>query len=66
MPSTVVDTVRENTQIRAHGGPIEDVRNLTPFTVDTPIDVLKGHFEKDGVLWVCSRLTSFKPDININ
>lgn len=66
MPSTVINPVRENTQIRAHGGPIEDVRSLTPFTIDTPIDVLKRHFEKDGVLWVCLRLPTFKPDINIS
>lgn len=52
--ATASTIIEEPTRLLAHGGPIDDVKSLPSFTVDTPIEVLRKHFQEDGVLWVSS------------
>lgn len=50
--TTAVEPAKEQLDLRAYGGVIENVKTLTPFKPDTPIEVLQKHLEEDGVLWV--------------
>jgi hypothetical protein len=55
MSSTVTIT-QETLNLRGYGGTIENVKHLTPFSVDTPVEKLRAQFNEDGVLWVRSSL----------
>lgn len=52
--TTTSTTIEEPARLLAYGGPINDVKILPSFNVETPIDVLSKHFQEDGVLWVSS------------
>ncbi|QKX62121.1 uncharacterized protein TRUGW13939_09277 [Talaromyces rugulosus] len=51
MSSTITIT-QETLNLRGYGGTIENVKHLTPFSVDTPVEKLRARFNEDGVLWV--------------
>lgn len=53
MSSTVTIT-QEALNLRGYGGTIENVKRLTPFSADTPVEELRARFNEDGVLWVRS------------
>lgn len=50
--SATATITQETLNLRGYGGTIEDVKSLTPFSPDTPVEELKSRFKEDGVLWV--------------
>lgn len=57
IPSAIIETESQKLNLGAYGGTIEDVKELTPFTPDTPIEILQKHLQENGVLWI--RLASY-------